>query len=241
METIPPPTAEESLTLERVVSLAAERNETALSAQARQEAAEARVARARAFFLPSLTVTGSYTHQKETRWQRQNVLGGQGIARITLFSARGIPLHQAAKRESEATALDALETRRQLSFQAAEAFLSTLSAQHVAEVSERRLTLARQALAESRTRTQKGLVNPKTVTRAELEVANAETQLAQARGQFQTSRLELGYLLVMPVEGPLAEPETLLTEASHLPWTPSRSSPRTPGSAARTSSPRGCR
>jgi outer membrane protein TolC len=33
-------------------------------------------------------------------------------------------------------------------------------------------------------------------------------------GQAETSRLELGYLLVAPVEGPLAAPETLLSEAS---------------------------
>jgi outer membrane protein TolC len=203
------------LTLERALSLAAEHNETVLSAEARAEAAKARVARARAFFVPSLTVTGSYTHrQEESERQRRDPLGGQAIARITLFDARGIPLYQAARREGEAEALDAAETRRQLTFQTAEAFLSTLSAQHVAEAAERRLTLARQTLEESRALARKELVSSNHVTRAELEVANAEAQLAQAQGQAQTSRLELGYLLVTPVEGPLAEPEALLTEAS---------------------------
>lgn len=212
----PPATEGEPLTLERTVSLAAEYNETALSAQARAQAAEARVAGARAFFVPNLTVTGSITHhEKESVRQRRNALGGQGIARITLFSPQGIPLYQAAKRESEATELEAMETRRQLTFQAADAFLSTLSAQHVAEAAERRLTLARRTLEESRALAREGVAKPNHVTRAELEVANAEAQLAQAQGQAQTSRLELGYLLVRPVEGPLAEPEALLTEASH--------------------------
>jgi outer membrane protein TolC len=216
--------AQESLTLERAVSLAAERNEVALSAQARAEAAEARVARARAFFFPRLTVSSTYTRRQQelTRQvgdqvevvQRQNALGGQAIARLTLFDARGFPLYQAAKRDSEATALDALEARRQLTFQAANAFLATLGSQQVAEAAERRLSFARQALEEAHARSQAGLASTNDVTRAELEVANAEAQLAETQGQAQTSRLELGYLLVAPVEGPLAAPEALLTEAS---------------------------
>jgi outer membrane protein TolC len=220
----PPATAGEPLTLERAVSLAAERNETVLSAQARAEAAEARVARALAFFYPRLIVTGTYTRRQEesTRQvgdqevvlQRLNALGGQGIARFTLFDARGFPLYEAAKRDSAATALDALETRRQLGFQAANGFLATLGFQQVFEAAERRLAFARQAFEEARARAQAGLASSNDVTRAELEVASAEAQLAAARGQAQTSRLELGYLLVAPVEGPLAAPETLLTEAS---------------------------
>jgi outer membrane protein TolC len=196
------------------VTLAAERNETALSAQARVEAAEARVARARAFFFPRLSVSGTYIRrQEETEQQRQDALNGQGTARLTLFDARGFPLYQAARRDSEATALDALETRRQLTFQAANGFLATLSSQQVAEAAERRLVFARQAHEEARARAQAGLASTNDVTRAELEVANAEAQLAEAQGQAQTSRLELGYLLMAPVEGPLAAPEVLLTEA----------------------------
>jgi outer membrane protein TolC len=99
-------------------------------------------------------------------------------------------------------------------FQAANAFLSTLGSLQVAEASERRLAFARQSLEEARARAKAGLASINDVTRAELDVASAEAQLAESVGQAQTSRLELGYLLVVPVEGPLAAPETLLTEAS---------------------------
>ena len=220
----PPAPVGEALTLERAVSLAAERNETALSAQARAEAAEARVARARAFFLPRLSLSATYTRRQEesTRQvgdqevvlQRLNALGGQGLARLTLFDARGFPLYQAARREGEATALDAVEIRRQLAFQAANGFLATLSSLQVAEAAERRLAFARQAHEEARARAQAGLASSNDVTRAEQDGANAEAQLAEAQGQALTSRLELGYLLVAPVEGPLAAPDVLLTEAS---------------------------
>jgi outer membrane protein TolC len=214
----------EPLTLERAVTLATEQNESALSAQARAEAAQARVARARAFFFPRLTVTGSYTRrprettrqvgEEQVVVQAINALGGTAIARLTLFDARGFPLYQAAKKDSEATAQDAVETRRQVGFQAANGFLATLGLQQVVEASERRLVFARQSLEEARARARAGLASTNDVTRSELDVASAESQLAESVGQAETSRLELGYLLVASVEGPLAAPETLLTEAS---------------------------
>jgi outer membrane protein TolC len=215
----PRPTGE-PLTLERAVSLAAERNESALSAQARSEAAEARVARARAFFLPRLAVGGTYIRRMGEAVRQVggeevlDGLSGTATASVSLFDARAFPLLQAARRDSEATALDAVEARRQVAFQAANAFLSTLGLQQVAQAAERRLALARQSLEEAKARAQAGLASTNDVTRAELDVATAESQLTDAVGQAETSRLELGYLLVVPVEGPLAAPETLLGEAS---------------------------
>ncbi|MBM7116139.1 TolC family protein [Archangium primigenium] len=216
--------AQESLSLERAVSLAAAQNETVLAAGARAEAAEARVARARAFFLPRLTVTGGYTRrpQETTRVvggetvvvQRFNALRAGVSAQVQLFDARGIPLYQSAAREKEAAALNAVEARRQVAFQAATAFLSTLGQEQVAEAAQRRLDLARQSMEEAKARATAGLASTNDVTRAQLDVATAEATLADAIGQAATSRLELGYLLVAPVEGPLAQPETLLDEAS---------------------------
>jgi outer membrane protein TolC len=209
------------LTLEQAVTLASERNERALAAQQRAEASEARVARARAFFFPELTLTGTYTRQiggaaasQPGQQQRGNGLGVTALARVTLFDARGFPLYRAARLEGEAAELEALEARRLVAFEAADAFLTTLGSQQVYDASVRRLEFARQSLQDARARAEAGLASINDVTRAELEVANAEVQLAEARGGAETSRLELGYLLVTPVEGPLALPEPLLNEAS---------------------------
>ncbi|AKJ04121.1 TolC family protein [Archangium gephyra] len=206
------------------MSLAAERNESALTAQARSEAAEARVARARAFFLPRLNVGATYTRRAyevvrvvdgvPLVSQTQNALSGSATATVPLFDARGFPLLQAANRDREATKLEAVEARRQVSFQAANAFLSTLGLQQVVQAAERRLAFVRQSLEEAKARAQAGLASTNDVTRAQLDLATAEAELADAVGQAETSRLELGYLLVAPVEGPLAPPETLLGEAS---------------------------
>jgi outer membrane protein TolC len=222
-----PARAQEPLTLERAIALAAERNEAVQAAQARAEAAEARVARARAFFFPEISLSATYTRRmretvrqvggQETVLQRINALGGVALARLTLFDARGFPLYRAAKLEGQAASLDAVEARRQAAFEAAEAFLATLGAQQVAEAAQERLAFARKALEEARARAQAGLASSNDVTRAELEVATAEAQLAEAQGNALTSRLELGYLLVTEVEGPLVPPEPLLAEASRPP------------------------
>lgn len=225
-ESAPPggqPAQAAPLTLERAVALAAERNESALAAQQRAEAAQARVARARAFFFPELAATGTYTRRsnQSTRevggqqvvLQRYNALGASFVARVTLFDARGFPLYRAARLEGEASKLDSVEARRQVSFEAANAFLTSLADQQVYQAAEQRLAFARQSLEDAKARAQAGLASTNDVTRAEVEVATAEVQLTSARNTAQTSRLELGYLLVEPVEGPLSPPDALLADA----------------------------
>ena len=219
-----PPADAAPLTLERAVSLAAERNEAALAARQRAEAAQARVARARSFFFPELSATGTYTRRanqvtrevggQEVVLQRFNAFGASFVARATLFDARGFPLYRAARLEGEASGLDAVEARRQVSFEAANAFLVSLADQQVFQAAGQRLAYARQALEDARARAQAGLASTNDVTRAELEAASAEVQLTNARNTAQTSRLELGFLLVEPVEGALAPPDTLLTDAA---------------------------
>lgn len=219
----PPDSGAAPMTLERAVELASERNEAVLAAGQVAEAAHARVARARAFFLPTLTAGGTYTRRlrESTRevggqtvvLQKFNALGAVFTGRVTLFDARGFPLYKAAKLESEASKLDAVEARRQVAFSAANAFLVTLANQQVYQAAEQRLAYARQSLEDARARANAGLASTNDVTRAELELATAESNLAAALGTAETSRLELGYLLVEPVQGQLAPPEPLLADA----------------------------
>ncbi|MFY1824566.1 TolC family protein [Myxococcus fulvus] len=213
-----------ALTFEQAVSMAAERNESALAAQERAKAAQARVSRARAFFFPELTATGTYTRRpnqttrevggQQVIIQRYNAFGANLVARMTLFDARGFPLYRAAKREGEAAGMESVEARRQVSFEAANAFLITLQEQQVFQAAEQRIAFARQSHADAQARAKAGLASTNDVTRAEVEVATAEVELISARNLAQTSRLELGFLLVEPVEGALAAPQQLLEDAA---------------------------
>ena len=90
-----------SLTLETAVRLALTRNERALAADAEVRAAEARVTRARSFFLPTLTSTGTYTRRPfevsrkvgDTNIviQSYNAIAGVAQVNMTLFDATSLP------------------------------------------------------------------------------------------------------------------------------------------------------
>jgi len=217
------PAAGEPLTLERAVTLAQERNEQALAAGERANAANARVSRARSFFFPELTVTGTYTRRlRETTrevggeqvvLQKRDALDAVANARMALFDARGFPLYRAAKLDGRAAGLEARDVRRLVGFEAADAFLTTLNAQQVLSAAEQRLAFAQKSLADARARAEGGLASTNDVTRAELELANAEVELADAKGNADQSLLELGYLLVSPVQRTLAVPMALLEAA----------------------------
>jgi outer membrane protein TolC len=212
-----------ALTLEEAVRAVVARNERAQAAGARAEASEARVASARAFFFPQLSVTGAYTRRpyqttrnvggEEVVLQRFDAFSGRANLTVPLLNARGFPLYRQATLERDAARAEAGETQRLLAFEAADAFLATLSAEQVARAAERRLAFARTALREAQVRAEAKLVSSNDVTRATLEVASAERDSTRARGEVQTAYLQLGNLLNAPVQAPLGEPDALLAEA----------------------------
>lgn len=222
-----PAGAQAPLGLERAVQLALERNERGRTAQLQGEAADARVAKARAFFFPDLTLVGNYTRRayqtvrevggEQVIIQRRNVLAPRATATLTLFDPRALPLYRQARRERDAAKLNAREDRRLLGFEAADAFLRTLSAEQVHEAARRRLDLAEQSLADARARFSAQLVGSNDVTRAELELATARHQATRAQGEKESAYLHLGYLLDTPVAGSLVAPQELLQIAAQPP------------------------
>lgn len=219
----------EGLTIERAIDLAIARNERSRTADQKLEIAEARLDRARAFFFPELSVRGNYTRRAEEvvrEFQGQNItlLSANAVSAIaalkmTVFDARGFPLFHAADLERESAQLTRSETKRGLAFEAADAFLITLSMAQVVESSERRLGFARASVADARARFQAGLVSSNDVTRPELEMKAAEHDLLRARANLETAELELSHLLNTEVHGPFAEPNEILFAVS--PSTPS--------------------
>lgn len=212
------------LTLRAVVARALERNERARIATARSEAAEARLARARAVFWPDVTLTGNYTHklfEPETSGfaaqfgrdfsQSQDVFTATAALTATLFDFRAYPLLRQARLAASAARLTETEERRALAFEAAQAFVSTLGAEQVVQAAERRVALGAQSLAEARARAEARLASVHDATRAELELRTAESTLAQARATAEQARLGLALLLDLESPdalGPLASPAT---------------------------------
>ena len=217
---------ERPLTLDEAVKLALERNERAQAAQEDINAANARVAQARSFFLPQLTSTSTSTRRAyevrrvvgdtEVVISRFNGLSETLALGLTLFDARSMTSLAAVRSQRNADLAAAAESRRQLAFEVSQAFLATLGASQVQEASARRFTFAGQNLAAAKARFAAGLASVNDVTRAELEYATAEVGVTQVKGQVETSTLQLGYLLDArdAVRGQLVVPEFLIEAAS---------------------------
>jgi outer membrane protein TolC len=220
-----PAQQEETLTLESAVQFALERNEQALATRETVASAEAQVTRARAYFLPAITTTGTYTRRpfevrrtvgnSEIVVQRFNALSGVASLNLTLFDSKSIPALKAANAQERSAVAAAAETRRQLAFEVSQAYLATLGTGQLLAASGQRFEFARQSLEAARARYSAGLASVNDVTLAELEYATAEFGVTQVNGQLQTSTLQLGYLINVPdaVRRTLVVPEFLIEAA----------------------------
>jgi outer membrane protein TolC len=197
------------LTLEEGVRLALARNERARIATERIIAASARADRARTFFFPDATLTGTYGVNPTA-----HPAGSIAALQMTLFDGRLFPLYRAAARDAEATVLESADERRRVAFEAAGAYLMTLSAAQVSEAAKRRQALARQAHEDAEVRFKAGLVSSNDVTRATLELATADQAATRAAGDAQTAALQLSFLLDAPVELPLTPVEGLIPDSA---------------------------
>ncbi len=221
---------DELLTLESAIQMALSRNERAMAADEQLAAAQSRVARARAYFMPSLSASGTYTRRpfEVTRGisggqqivvQKLNAYSGLALLNLTIFDSRGLPALLQASSERKAETYAAAESKRQLAFEVSNAFLTTLSVEQVLEASMHRFEYAKQALEAAKARYAAGLVSINDVTRAELEYATAEMGITQVKGQLTTSYLQLGYLLddKEVLQKKLEVPEFLLQAAANNP------------------------
>ena len=204
-----------SLSLERVIELAIARDERAAIAGQNAASASARIDKARSFFFPTVTVSGAYTRRgRASEFQEYNALSATLQVGLTLFDARGFPLYRQAKYESQAADLEAREQRRLLAFEAADAYLATLGQERVVAAAEHRVEFARQNLADTKARAAASISSSNDATRAELELATAERELVRARAELDTAYLQLGHLIGVDIQPPLAAPATLLAAAN---------------------------
>src|SRR5262249_35171771 len=141
--------------------------------------ADASVRRARAAFLPTLSLGGSETLRPYTIEQngrtvlRNNAASGALTLNQPLISITAFPLYAGAKHNAEATRYDVINQRRQLCFDAARAFFGVVAQQRVLTAAERRLEKADASLNDTRARAAAQLVSTNDVTRAQVERAAA--------------------------------------------------------------------
>ena len=126
--------AEAPLSLEDAVTLALSTNERAQKAPLRVEAAQGQLERARSAFLPSLVATGNGTLRSvEDRNGRALSGGGNLTLNQPLLNLPAFPLYSQARHQLESERWGAVQDRRTLAFDAAQAFLLALTNERLFE------------------------------------------------------------------------------------------------------------
>ena len=218
------------LTMESAVQSALALNERAAAAGELVNASEARVLKARSFFLPTISATGTYTRrpyevqrtigEQTVTIQSLNALAGSINLNTTLLDLRAFPLFRQVKLEDEAEKCNSMESKRALSFEVCSAFLVTLSEDQLLKAAQQRFDLAGKNLEASEARYDAQLVGVNDVTRSRLEYTAAESNITRAQGDVETARLQLEFLVGTPIDGELTTPGKLLTEAEAPPPSP---------------------
>ncbi|MDD8025229.1 MAG: TolC family protein [Acidobacteriota bacterium] len=211
---------EGAMTLETAIRLALANNERALSADQDIRIARSRLVQAKASFLPSVNVTGTYTRRpfevarlignQNIIVQSYNGLSGAANLSMTLFNSANLPALLAAGANLDTESFSAFDSKRRVAFDVGTAFLGALSQDQVLGASKRRMEYAQQSLDAAKARFAAGIVSANDVTRAELEFATAEMGAAQVQGEVDASYLGLGFLLNVPAPKKLAVPDFLL-------------------------------
>lgn len=212
----PPEVQQNPLTLSQVVRLALARNERSRIAELAVTSADASVRKARAGFLPTVTLGATETLRPYSEEQngrttlRSNAANGSLTVTQPLLSASTFPAYSAAKHGAESARFGAVDSRRQLSFDAARAFFGVIAAQRVLKAAERRLERADVSFNDTRSRAEAQLVSSNDVTRAQIERAKAVQSVVTARSSLATARVSLEYILDSTVAGELSAPSERL-------------------------------
>jgi outer membrane protein TolC len=208
--------ATSGMRLDAAIRLALANNERAKQASWRLEAAEGQVTRARSAFLPSITASGSAT-QRLYQDNGGSRFGSSAALTITqpLLNASPWTSYSQARRTRSAERYSAIDQRRALAFDTARAFVQALTFENVLLAATRRRERAEANLANARARAEAQLASVNDVTRAQLEAATSNREIANARGGVERGYLQLSYLVGTPVRGPLTPPDST-TQAAEV-------------------------
>jgi outer membrane protein TolC len=212
---------EPPLTLEAAIDMALANNERGLKAPERVEAAVGGLDRARTAFFPTVVGQGAGAWSSISDKANRNFsANGTLTLNQPIVNASSFPLFWQAKHALESERWGAVEDLRLLAFDTSNAFVTALSTEQLLVAAQRRLERAQADRDDSAARAQAGLTSSNDVTRADVAVATAQSQLATAQGNVQRAYLELAYLIGRPVRGPLVAPERTTSNARHGSWNP---------------------
>ena len=212
-----------TLTLARAVELAAEHDPLAVAAEVGVARARADLLQARGSLLPSLSANSVFSNSSNERFdqasgtRQSELFTNQLQGSYELFSGgRRWMDNRAAGAQLESARATYRARRFETVLAATETFYAAAAAADLAIVAEQRLERARQQHEFARTRLELGTATTSDALRAEIEVANAELSVHEARSALNASALQLGRITGLGGEV-FAEPAALPESAPALP------------------------
>ena len=199
--------AQESLSLEDALRLALQNNGLARAALAETDAADARLAAARANLYPSIDLSSSTTRTRvegggaiADTTQRQN---GFGLEWLLLDNGQRELRIRQSSRTAEATRQSTRETLRRVLFQTARAYYEVLRRKELLQVADIAVRRAETLLQVAKAQAEVGVAPQKDVLQAEADLANARVQQIQARNALRLAETDLKRLIGWDAQKPL--------------------------------------
>jgi outer membrane protein len=201
--------AQETLSLDDALRLALQNNGLARAALAETDAADARLAAARANLYPSIDLSSSTTRTRiegggaiADTTQRQN---GFGLEWLLLDNGQRELRIRQSSRTAEATRQSTRETLRRVLFQTARAYYEVLRRKELLQVADTAVRRAETLLEVAKAQAEVGAAPQKDVLQAEADLANARVQQIQARNALRLAETDLKRLIGWETQKPLPE------------------------------------
>jgi len=201
--------AQETLSLDDALRLALQNNGVARAALAETDAADARLAAARANLYPSIDLSSSTTRTRiegggaiADTTQRQN---GFGLEWLLLDNGQRELRIRQSSRTAEAARQNTRETLRRVLFQTARAYYEVLRRKELLQVADAAVRRAETLLEVAKAQAEVGTAPQKDVLQAEADLANARVQQIQARNALRLAETDLKRLIGWEAQKPLPE------------------------------------
>ena len=201
--------AQESLSLDDALRLALQNNGLARAALAETDAADARLAAARANLYPSIDLSSSTTRTRiegggaiADTTQRQN---GFGLEWLLLDNGQRELRIRQSSRTAEATRQSTRDTVRRVLFQTARAYYEVLRRKELLQVADTAVRRAETLLEVAKAQAEVGAAPQKDVLQAEADLANARVQQIQARNALRLAETDLKRLIGWEAQKPLPD------------------------------------
>ncbi|NTX60641.1 TolC family protein [Myxococcus sp. CA051A] len=207
------------LTLQEAIALAEKQSPSLDAARARLQQSKELGNKAWSGYLPSVTASGSYIRNpKELTFalpgapdpvtlQKQDQLSGQISARQALIVPTLWPAIKNAYLGEKVAGLTAENSRREILFSVAQAYLGAASLREAMAVQEQLLEVRRGFERDAQNRFEVGDVERLALLRATLDRKQAEQEVVRSRNAYATAKSSLAALLARPVDFDVAPPQ----------------------------------